>query len=116
MDGKQLQVSLLASGTSVNLGSHQYIMSPQSEATVKEGKSLSLRGAWEVRVGLIPGQALPDYTRTFVYSSDDYERDRSAAAGDETAFVTLREQAFEYAKDRMNPHAFNWVEVVWIWY
>jgi len=116
MDGKQLQVSLSASGTSVNLGPHQYIMSPQSDVTVKEGKHLSLRGAWEVRVGLVPGQALSDYTRTFVYSSDDYERDCNAAAGDEAVFATLREQAFEYAKDVMNPQAFNWVEVVWIWY
>lgn len=53
MDGKQLQVSLSASGTSVNLGPHQYIMSPQSDVTVKEGKHLSLRGTWEVRVGLV---------------------------------------------------------------
>lgn len=116
MDEKQLQVSLTASGTSVKLGSHQYIMSPQSDAAVKEGKPLSLRGAWEVRVGLIPGQALQDYTRTFVYSSDDYERDSASAAGDETVFANLREQAFEHAKDVMNPQAFNWVEVVWIWY
>ena len=38
---------------------------------------MRLRAAWEVRAGVIPMQAIPEHTKRFFYTSEDYEWDIS---------------------------------------
>jgi len=99
---------------------------------------------WSVTAGVVPGADEKNYTRSWCYTSDDYAEDRNvseencqimmrnsesepgtsfpdaASAGVEgvkdTKFMILRDRAFDYAKEIMDPAKVNWVHVHFIWY
>lgn len=86
--------------------------SPAEKTTFRVG----LRGAWEVRAGVIPEQAMPEYTRQFFYTTPQYEEDKARPQSEMTTFRNLADEAQRYALGLMNPAFVNWVETVWIWY
>jgi len=88
---------------------------------------LAAKGAWEVRAGIIPGQAMPELTRRWVYTSADREKDetesqlaaeRSATAGlaYHAIFAKMRAEAVDYHLQMSNPRVMNWAELTFIWY
>lgn len=66
----------------------------------------SLRAAWEVTAGLLPGRPEPELTKRFVFTS---------SMPDER-FQEAHTQAFEYARDLIDPSKLNWVRLDWVWF
>jgi len=91
------------------------------------------KAAWTVTAGVLLGETDKRFTRAWAYTSGDLESDRKIAEKNEqiireadnekelseakdTKFMELRDKAFEYAKEVMDPTAVNWVKVEFIWY
>jgi hypothetical protein len=73
----------------------------------------SLRAIWEVTVGVIPGEPIPEHTKRFPLTSREWEQ------GTEAGFDALQAAqgaAMVYAMGMQNPNLSNWVRVDWIWY
>lgn len=78
----------------------------------------SLKAAWEVRAGVIPGQPLPDLTKRFLYTSRDREQDQahSAEIGYQPLFMKQMACATAYWQQMNDPRINNWAELTFIWY
>lgn len=97
----------------------------------------SARAAIEVTAGLIPGQAMPEYTRRWGITSanwhEETNRDRdeyNASVAEDSEHIhpmaTTRQgelltstqgQAMAYAQMLMlQPNMLNWVRVDWVWF
>jgi hypothetical protein len=70
---------------------------------------------FEVRAGIIPGEALAEYTKTWGYTSADYEQDKKTPQNQETIFSMRLREAHDYALGITNPGYVNWVRVDWLW-
>ena len=77
-----------------------------------------LAAAWEVRAGLIPGQALPEYTKRFFYTSEDHEEDNRHAKefAYQPIFMQRLAQATMYHQQMSDPRTLNWAELTFLWY
>jgi len=77
-----------------------------------------LTGAWEVVAGVLPGEPLKEYTKRFLYTSDDAEKDRQNNDDGEptNVFTEKMQQAYDYAMQITNPSKVNWVRVDFIWF
>lgn len=71
-------------------------------------------GAFEVKWGIIPGKA--DGMKQWFYTSEDYDHDVALPQEEETRFVKMRKEAFEFANQQIDPRQWNWVDVTWIWF
>jgi hypothetical protein len=69
----------------------------------------------EVHAGVIPGAPMPEYTKRWCYTSDDYEHDKTVAQDQPTAFSQRLQEAHNYAMVLSNPAYVNWVQVHWLW-
>lgn len=73
--------------------------------------------AWEVTAGIVPGEPMPEYTRRWGVTSDEwYDKGGSPSPQGVAIFNANLVAAQEYARYLMNPGALNWVRVDWIWY
>lgn len=71
----------------------------------------SLRIAIEVVGGILPGTPIPEYTKQWAITSEEWRgpnRDNICQA--------RIKAAEEYARSLMNPTALNWVQTVWIYF
>ena len=73
------------------------------------------KALFEVQAGIIPGQPMPEYTRHWGYTSDEYEQDRNTPQDQATIFSTRMKEVHDYAMGLSNPAYVNWVRVDWIW-
>lgn len=76
---------------------------------------VSLRASWEVRAGLIPGQAMPEHTRQFHLTSDEWQgpdglRLMLLRSSEATAWATYLMALCSSGKE------VNWTETTFIWY
>lgn len=73
----------------------------------------SARVIIEVMAGIIPGTPMPEHTRRFVITSDEWHAD----GVNQSALLAERNgQAMGYAQLLMlQPEALNWVKTEWIW-
>lgn len=77
----------------------------------------SARAAWEVVAGIIPGQPMPEYTRQWALTSDDwYDSDGRPSTKGIAEFTRLQAVAQEYARAITDPSRVNWVRIDWIWF
>jgi hypothetical protein len=76
---------------------------------------LAAKALFEVRAGVIPGEAMAEYTKQWGYTSDDYERDKDTPRDQPTIFSKRLEEVHVYAMGLSNPFYVNWVRVDWIW-
>lgn len=74
------------------------------------------KATWEVQAGLIPGQPMEEFSRQFVYTDADYEKDRQVPPDEMTQFTASMYAAMDYAKSLTDPRRVNWVSVNWIWF
>lgn len=100
-------------------------MSDQNEPRLKyEAAKLII----EVRAGVIPRTAMPEYTRRWAITSREYETmndraelgkplDQRSAAWHEARDQWLRAhgESREYQATLENPSQFNWCERTWLW-
>lgn len=67
-----------------------------------------------VLAGVIPEKPIPEYTGSFSYDSEDYERDRERPPHKQKLGYLLSE-ADEYARMLPFPHELNWVRTEKTW-
>ncbi len=82
---------------------------------------------------MVPGADEKNYTRSWAYTSDDRvadivvcddnarimreaDNEKELSEVKDTKFMILRDKAFDYAKEIMDPGRVNWVHVDFIWY
>jgi hypothetical protein len=73
------------------------------------------KAIFQVTAGVIPKEAMPEYTRRWTYDSDDFEQDRQTPQDRETIFSKRLREAHDYAMGLSNPAHTNWVRVDWLW-
>ena len=69
----------------------------------------------EVQAGVIPGTAMPEYTKRWGWTSSDQAK---LEAGDKDArenWIRIAGESREYAATLENPAQVNWVRRDWIW-
>lgn len=86
----------------------------QGSGTIREGDMMRAKGAFEVKWGLVPGKA--DEMKQWFYTSADYEHDKSLPESEETRFVKMRKEAFDFMNQHIDPRQYNWAELTWIWF
>ena len=72
----------------------------------------TLRAAWQVQAGLIPGTPMPDYSKSWFYTYEHYESD-GMERGD--TFSRLQAEATAWAAN-LQECGLNWVSVEYLWY
>ena len=83
---------------------------------LEPGSSVSVRCAWEVSAGLIPGIPESDHTRRWWVTSPDYWS--AAEKGEEALRALIEEKEAEaraYYEELRNPNRWNWVRLDWVW-
>ena len=73
----------------------------------KRTPGLRLRCAWTVMAGILPGEPMDEFTRTWSIMSEAYEKDPEC-------FQRFRDEVHEYAKSLTDP-GLNWVHTDWIY-
>lgn len=73
------------------------------------------KAMFEVTAGVIPGTVMPEYTKLWGYTSEEYEKDRGARKDQPTIFSARLQEVHDYAMGLSNPAYVNWVRVDWIW-
>lgn len=78
----------------------------------------ALKASWTVTAGVIPEEPLPNFTKTWTYSSGDAETDRTqnTKPEDQAIFSKQRALAMDYYLQISLPHIVNWVELKFLWY
>ena len=78
-----------------------------------------LRCTWSVTAGIIPGEPIPDYSRQWCLTSEQWEKDLAAANQGNPdppwTFLAYQTAAREYAQSLENPRSLNWVKCEWMW-
>lgn len=76
-----------------------------------------LKAGWTVTAGVIPGTQEKEHTRTYFYTSDDYEADIAADRDGEAGnlFTDRMKEAHGYAMGLSDPRYLNWVRIEFMW-
>jgi hypothetical protein len=82
---------------------------------------MGLKGAWEVRAGIIPGTPMEQFSKRFFYTSADKDADEKAnPEGKDLAYHSIlakrRAEAMDYFLQVSLPQLNNWAEITFIWY
>ena len=75
----------------------------------------ALKGQWVVTAGVLIGEPMPELTRGYDYTSEEYEADLKCEWPDITKFSRRMEDAMFYARTIMVPQNVNWVRVDFTW-
>lgn len=79
----------------------------------------SLRISIEVVAGLVPGDAMPEFTKQWHIPSELYYLEGKWKGREKEAeeFIQIAYgHAMEYARSLWNPNRVNWVRIDWIYY
>ena len=91
---------------------------------------LALKARFTVQAGVIPGQAMEEYTKSWLYTSVDWEADAALPAMPEgyeldrsgpldqphmSRFTRMMFEMERYAGTLIHPARCNWVRTEWLW-
>lgn len=84
----------------------------------EDNEPVMLRGYFRVRMGVVPGAEEREYTKSFYYTSEDYDYDglHPADTVEETRFEKVMKQANDYYLVHVDPSSMNWVSMDFIWF
>lgn len=82
---------------------------------------MGLKGQWVVRAGVIPGEEIAQFTRVWLYTSQDDEEDRLANPdGKDLAYhsrlAKMRAEALDYYLQVSLPQLNNWATLEFTWF
>lgn len=77
-----------------------------------------LAAIWEVRAGVIPGVAVPELTKRFLYTSRDKQEDTEHASeiGYQPLFMKQLVCAAAYCQQMCDPRVNNWADMTFMWF
>lgn len=91
---------------------------------------IPLKAVFTVKAGIVPGQAMPQYTKQWAYTSEDYEADGKLPPMPEghsidmngpldqphmSKFTRMHIEAMRYYSQMVHPYMLNWVTIEWMW-
>ena len=68
-----------------------------------------------VTAGVLLDEPIPEHSRQWGYTSQDFAADMQLGPEDNTQFVVQRDAAIAYARDIIDPMRLNWVRLEFIW-
>lgn len=71
----------------------------------------ALKAQWVVRAGLFAGTSMPEYTKAWQYTSNDFETDGN---GRGVLFKAMTMEADQYAAE-LRLGGLNWVSTEYMW-
>lgn len=71
----------------------------------------ALKAQWVVRAGLIPGEAMDEYSKAWSYTSNDYTADGGKRGA---LFIESDTEANRHARD-LRGGGLNWVTLEYLW-
>jgi len=74
---------------------------------------VAARCGWEVMGGLVADRPIPELTRRWALTTDDWDR---GSANGQDRYLRLREEAEAYRKKLEDPEQLNWVRLEWRWF
>ena len=84
---------------------------------------VNVRGAWEVRAGLVPGTSMEEFHKLFHYTVEMFDQDNQqdksrlpAAYTRLSNYLRVQAEAMAYFRQLNEPALLNWAEITWIWY
>lgn len=79
----------------------------------------ALKAMWTVSAGVIPGKALPEFERSYSYTSEDDAADKAANSDKNPAYHSIfakrRAEAIDYYLQVSLPQLNNWATIEFIW-
>lgn len=72
---------------------------------------VALKASWQVRAGLIPGTAMTEYDKSWLYTSDHYTADGRQRG---EIYERAGTEAHEYAA-QLETGGLNWVTLEYLW-
>jgi hypothetical protein len=92
-----------------------------SKDTVSEGNRL--RCSWTVTAGVIPGVPMPEHTRRWLLTSEQFYKENDMSPEEfkttfpdgQSTFLKYKSEAQLYADSLQDPRYINWVNVNWLW-
>lgn len=69
----------------------------------------------EVMAGVIPGEAMPEYTKRWGWTSKNQEALEAGDAEAKALYIQIAGESREYAASLENPALINWVRRDWLW-
>lgn len=82
-------------------------MSKPEEAAQDHPRALQC--VWEVTAGIIPGEAIDEYTRRWPVAEEP------GTKAFHEAFLASQGTAMNYALSIQDPRMMNWVRMEWVW-
>ena len=77
---------------------------------------MRLKASWTVRAGLVPYEPLPQFTKQWEYTGEQYERDQAIKEPNVHAeFSRLRALAMDYSLQVSEPRLNNWAAIDFVW-
>jgi hypothetical protein len=75
----------------------------------------ALIAQFKVEAGVIPGDAMPGYSRVWNYTDMDRDADRTHHGLGRSRFEQMRHDSRRYADELTDPRKLNWVRHEWMW-
>ena len=80
---------------------------------------VALKATWRVLAGLHQEHIIPEYTKQWAYTSNDFENDVALPdplpPGQLSTFQRYDQEAHEYARSITDPRRVNYVRVEFLW-
>lgn len=76
----------------------------------------SLKAAFQVTAGVVPGHPEDEFTRVWYYTSNDFENDTKGDREKISTFQKVMLESSRYCESLINPSRLNWVKLEWIWF
>jgi hypothetical protein len=73
------------------------------------------KALWIVRAGVIVGEPIAQYTRSWVYTSRDYDLDQTKGPEEMTRFSEIVLEVQAYSTGLTDPTYVNWVNSSFTW-
>jgi hypothetical protein len=79
-----------------------------------------VKASWSIEAGIIPGEAMKEFSRNYCYTSAMDEEDRKNNPVGDPAYHSLlckmRAEAMDYYLQVSNPQILNWARITFLWY
>jgi hypothetical protein len=78
----------------------------------------ALKSSWTMTAGIIPGTAMKEHTRRWMYTGADFAIDRANANDGKSSniFTAMRKDAHDYSLRLCNPLGIKWARLNFRWY
>lgn len=74
-----------------------------------------IKAIWTVEAGVIPGEIIDRYSKTWEYTAFDWSSDQDKGPEELTRFAEIVQETTSYVAGLTNPAYVNWVQTQFLW-